>query len=68
MGRIIRINHEEFGATKPQPNISGMIIDSMIMREELIQKYLGGSHQRGELPKPIAASEMFDFSLLRRLK
>jgi hypothetical protein len=45
-----------------------VIIDSMMMRDELIQKYLDGSHQRGELPKPLAAADMFDFSLLRSLK
>ena len=49
-------------------DISGVLVDSMIMRDDLIQKYLDGSHQRGELPKPLAASEMFDFSLLRNLK
>ncbi len=38
------------------------------MRDEQLQKYLDGFHQRGELPKPVSAGEMFDFSLLRSLK
>lgn len=55
-------------ATESYEDISGVIVDSMTMRDEFIQKYLDGSHQRGELPKPLTASEMFDFSLLRSLK
>ena len=55
-------------AAESYDDLSGVIVDSMIMRDELIQKYLDGSYQRGELPKPIAASDMFDFSLLRNLK
>jgi ABC-type nitrate/sulfonate/bicarbonate transport system substrate-binding protein len=55
-------------AAESYEDISGVIIDSMMMRDELIQKYLDGSHQRGELPKPLAAADMFDFSLLRSLK
>jgi len=39
-----------------------------VLGDKQIQEYLDGSHQRGELPKPVAASEMFDFSLLRSLK
>jgi hypothetical protein len=39
-----------------------------MLSEKKIQDYLDGSHARGELPKPIAAAEMFDFSLLRGLK
>jgi ABC-type nitrate/sulfonate/bicarbonate transport system substrate-binding protein len=55
-------------AAESYDDLSGVIIDSMLMRDELIQKYLDGSHQRGELPKPLAAADMFDFSLLRSLK
>jgi hypothetical protein len=39
-----------------------------MLGEKQIQEYLDGSYQRGELPKPVSASEMFDFSLLRGLK
>jgi len=49
-------------------DIAGVMVDSLMLGEKQIQEYLDGSYQRGELPKPISASEMFDFSLLRSLK
>jgi NitT/TauT family transport system substrate-binding protein len=55
-------------AAESYEDIGGVIIDSMILREELIQKHLDGLHQRGELPKPLFAAHMFDFSLLRGLR
>jgi len=55
-------------ATESYDDIAGVIIDTMSMRDEQMQKYLDGFHHRGELPKPVSASEMFDFSLLRSLK
>ena len=48
--------------------IVGVMVDSLMLSEKKIQDHLDGSHARGELPKPIAAAEMFDFSLLRSLK
>jgi len=44
------------------------VLDAMMMREDQIQKYLDGAHARGEILRPLSASEMFDFSLLRNLK
>ena len=55
-------------ATESYEDIAGVIIDTMTMRDEQMQKYLDGFHHRGELPKPVSASDMFDFSLLRSLK
>lgn len=55
-------------ATESYDDIAGVVIDSMIMRDEQMQKYLDGIHQRGELTKPVSVAEMFDFSLLRSLK
>jgi NitT/TauT family transport system substrate-binding protein len=55
-------------ATESYEDIAGVIIDSMTMRDEQVQKYLDGFHQRGELSKPVAVADMFDFSLLRGLK
>jgi ABC-type nitrate/sulfonate/bicarbonate transport system substrate-binding protein len=49
-------------------DIAGVMVDSLMIGDKQIQEYLDGSHQRGELPRPVAASEMFDFSLLRSLK
>jgi len=48
--------------------ILGVTVDSLMLSDKQIQEHLDGAHARGELPKPIAAAEMFDFSLLRNLK
>jgi len=55
-------------AASSYEEIFGVMVDSLMLSEKKIQDYLDGSHARGELPKPIAAAEMFDFSLLRGLK
>jgi NitT/TauT family transport system substrate-binding protein len=55
-------------ASSSYEDIIGVMVDSLMLGDKQIQDYLDGSYQRGELPKPIAASEMFDFSLLRGLK
>lgn len=55
-------------ASESYDDIAGVVIDSMTMRDEQMQKYLDGIYQRGELTKPVSAAEMFDFSLLRNLK
>lgn len=55
-------------ASESYEDINGVIIDSMTMRDDQLQKYLDSSHQRGELPKAVSAGDMFDFSLLRNLK
>jgi ABC-type nitrate/sulfonate/bicarbonate transport system substrate-binding protein len=49
-------------------DIAGVMVDSLMLSDKQIQEYLDGSLQRGELPKPVAVSDMFDFSLLRGLK
>jgi ABC-type nitrate/sulfonate/bicarbonate transport system substrate-binding protein len=55
-------------ATESYEDIAGVLIDSMTMRDEQMQKYLDGFHQRGELLKAVSVNEMFDFSMLRSLK
>jgi ABC-type nitrate/sulfonate/bicarbonate transport system substrate-binding protein len=55
-------------ATESYEDINGVMLESMTMREDQIQKYLQDSHSRGEIPKPISPGDMFDFSLLRNLK
>ena len=55
-------------AASSYDDIAGVMVDSLMLGDKQIQEYLDGSHQRGELPKPVAAAEMFDFSLLRSLK
>lgn len=55
-------------ATESYEDINGVLIDSMMMRDDQIQKYLDGSLARAEIPKAVSAAEMFDFSLVRNLK
>jgi NitT/TauT family transport system substrate-binding protein len=55
-------------AVSSYDDIAGVMVDSLMLSDKQIQEYLDGSLQRGELPKPVAVSEMFDFSLLRGLK
>jgi hypothetical protein len=55
-------------ATESYEDIAGVIIDSMTMRDDQMQKYLDGIYQRGEMTRPVSATDMFDFSLLRGLK
>ena len=55
-------------AMESYEDINGVVLDAMMMRENQIQKYLDGAYARGEILRPLSASEMFDFSLLRNLK
>jgi ABC-type nitrate/sulfonate/bicarbonate transport system substrate-binding protein len=55
-------------AAESYEDINGVMLDTMTMREDQIQKYLDGAYARGEIPKPLSAAEMFDFSLLKNLK
>jgi len=55
-------------AMESYEDINGVMLDGMTMRENQIQKYLDGAYARGEILRPLSASEMFDFSLLRNLK
>jgi len=55
-------------AVESYEDINGVILDTLMMRDDQIQKYLEGAHARGEIPRPVSMSDMFDFSLLRNLK
>jgi ABC-type nitrate/sulfonate/bicarbonate transport system substrate-binding protein len=55
-------------AAESYEDINGVMLDSMTMRDDQIQRYLESAHARAEIPKPLSAAEMFDFSLLRSLK
>ncbi len=41
-------------ASSSYDDIIGVMVDSLMLSDKQIQEYLDGSHQRGELPKPIA--------------
>src|SRR5215831_5859181 len=55
-------------ATESYEDINGVILESMTMRDDQIQKYLDNAYSRSEIPKPLSAGDMFDFSLVRNLK
>jgi NitT/TauT family transport system substrate-binding protein len=55
-------------AAESYEDINGVIVDSLMMRDDQIKKYLDGAHARGDIPKPLSTNEMFDFSLLKSLK
>ena len=55
-------------ATESYEDIAGVIVDSMLMREDQLQKYLESAHARGETSKLVRPADVFDFSLLRNLK
>lgn len=55
-------------ANESYDDIMGVTVESLVLRDEQIQKYLDGSFARGEIPKRLTVGDMFDFSLLRNLK
>jgi ABC-type nitrate/sulfonate/bicarbonate transport system substrate-binding protein len=55
-------------ANESYEDITGVMVDGLLLRDDQIQKYLDTSHARGEVPKRLTVGEMFDFSLLRSLK
>jgi ABC-type nitrate/sulfonate/bicarbonate transport system substrate-binding protein len=55
-------------ATESYEDISGVMVDALTLRDDLIQKYLDHSFARGEIPKRLTVGDLFDFSLLRSLK
>jgi ABC-type nitrate/sulfonate/bicarbonate transport system substrate-binding protein len=55
-------------ASASYDDIDGVMVDSLMLSDEQIQKYLDASYTRGELPKRLHAADLFDFSLLKGLK
>ena len=55
-------------ANESYDDIMGVTVESLVLRDEQIQKYLDGSFARGEIPKRLTVGDMFDFSMLRNLK
>jgi ABC-type nitrate/sulfonate/bicarbonate transport system substrate-binding protein len=55
-------------ANESYEDITGVMVDGLMLRDDQIQKYLDTSHARGEIPRRLMVGEMFDFSLLRSLK
>lgn len=66
---IVRnFNVSQANAVESYEDIDSVILDSMVMRKERIQKYLDGSYARNEIPRAMTVNEMVDFSLVRGLK
>ena len=55
-------------ALESYEDIAGVTVDSLMLRDDQIQKYLDNSLARGEISRHLTVGEMFDFSLLRSLK
>ncbi|HLN88299.1 MAG TPA: ABC transporter substrate-binding protein, partial [Candidatus Limnocylindrales bacterium] len=55
-------------ASESYDDISGVMVDGLMLSDDQIQKYLDTSVARGEISKRLTVSELFDFSLLRSLK
>jgi ABC-type nitrate/sulfonate/bicarbonate transport system substrate-binding protein len=55
-------------ANESYEDITGVMVDGLLLGDDQIQKYLDTSQARGEIPKRLTVGEMFDFSLLRSLK
>lgn len=55
-------------ATESYDDITGVMVEGLMLRDDPIQKYLDTSHARGEMPKRLTVGEVFDFSLLKNLK
>jgi ABC-type nitrate/sulfonate/bicarbonate transport system substrate-binding protein len=55
-------------ASASYDDINGVMVDSLMLSDEQIQKYLDTAYARGELPKRLQVADLFDFSLLKGLK
>jgi len=55
-------------ANESYEDITGVMVDGLMLRDDQIQKYLDTSHARGEIPKHLTVAEMFDFAPLRSLR
>jgi ABC-type nitrate/sulfonate/bicarbonate transport system substrate-binding protein len=56
-------------AAESYDDIAGVMVDDLIMPEERVSAFLERAQSRGELgKKPLAASEIFDYSLARGIK
>jgi len=55
-------------ANESYEDITGVMVDGLLLRDDQIQQYLDASYARGEIAKRLAVGDLFDFSLLRSLK
>jgi ABC-type nitrate/sulfonate/bicarbonate transport system substrate-binding protein len=55
-------------AAEAYEDINGVIIENLAMPEEQLKSYLDNASVRGEIPKPLTVSDVFDLSLIRSLK
>jgi hypothetical protein len=48
--------------------INGIMVESLLMPEDQIKKYLDNTHARGDIPRSLAPSDTFHFSLVKNLR
>lgn len=57
----------EANAAEAYEDIDNVIIESLVMPEAQLTRYLDTASSRGEIARPLAVSDAFDLSLMRSL-
>jgi NitT/TauT family transport system substrate-binding protein len=55
-------------ARESYEDIREVIVEGLMMPESRIKSYLDAAHSRGEIAKPLAVSDIFDYSFLKKAK
>ena len=55
-------------AAEAYEDINGVIVEGLLMPEEQLKSYVEKAASRGEIPRPLSTSDVFDLSLLKSLK
>jgi NitT/TauT family transport system substrate-binding protein len=55
-------------ARESYEDIREVIVEGLMLPESRIKSYLDGAHARGEIGKPLAVSDIFDYSFLKKAK
>ena len=55
-------------AAEAYEDINGVIVEGLMMPEEQLKSYVEKAASRGEIPRPLSTSDVFDLSLLKSLK
>ncbi len=55
-------------AAEAYEDINGVLVENLLMPDEQLKSYVEKASSRGEIPKPLSMSDVFDLSLLKNLK
>jgi hypothetical protein len=55
-------------ARESYEDIREVIVEGLMLPESRIKSYLDGAYSRGEIGKPLAVSDIFDYSFLKKAK